>query len=164
MYSDSHANFNELTTAKIQDQFRAFEERTFKALGDKISTYESILTFFQFSLVLTLVPPYSYFRPPGLNCNKHCLEVTKSMGYHVVTLNSDPSDWKNPNNMTASKQYFDHEFATCENGQSYITVVDDSIDLTVDDLIPYVIKLAKNRGYRRKFPLAMLLSYTMLGL
>jgi hypothetical protein len=87
------------------------------------------------------------------------------MGYHVVTLNSDPSDYKNPDDMTASKAYFDNQFTNPpQKNQGFITVVDDSIAKTVDELIPYAIKLATDHGYKGTFPLAMLLSYTMLGL
>jgi hypothetical protein len=86
------------------------------------------------------------------------------MGYHVITRNSDPSDYNNKKDMTPSKKYFQNQFGNRPNDQGFITIVDETLNHSVDDLIPFAIEQATKSGYKGTFPLAMLLSYTMLGL
>jgi peptidoglycan/xylan/chitin deacetylase (PgdA/CDA1 family) len=127
--SDSHPDFTTLSKAEMQTQLSTFEALVGPILGGQTPTY---------------------FRPPYLKCNKDCLDVAKSMGYHVITANIDPRE-KPAGEVTSTsvKKVFTEEFEKAKaTGQSFIAYLSDLYDDTGKPAISAAIDLAKDYGLK----------------
>jgi peptidoglycan/xylan/chitin deacetylase (PgdA/CDA1 family) len=89
----------------------------------------------------------TYMRAPYLSCGPECLVDLKALGYHVIGSNLDSNDWKMDYN-TSKKHLHNALVPSSPSKDSYIPLFHELHHGTMDTLVPYVIKLIRQKGYR----------------
>lgn len=129
LHSNTHADMNTLTPAKIKDEY----EINLKAVQDTLG-----------------VSP-KFARPPFGNCNAACAKVLQGeMGLTVTQWNCDSNDWRYENSVQDRPKTFTN-IANIINPSnpktdSFVTLQHDIKDYSVD-LVPKIIDLIKSKGY-----------------
>lgn len=86
-------------------------------------------------------------RPPYLECTTACLADLAHLGYHVIRIDLDTMDWMH--NMTESKHYVSAALeGKSSNTHSFLPLAHDIFQDTVDVLVPYMIELMREEGYK----------------
>jgi peptidoglycan/xylan/chitin deacetylase (PgdA/CDA1 family) len=105
------------------------------------------LLYNEAALVSALGVIPTYMRPPYLVCGAECLEHIGRMGYHVVWNDVDTFDWRGDYN--ASLWIIYNSIGRSEAvTHSFMPLQHDIHEKTVDVLVPYMIELIKQQGYR----------------
>lgn len=81
-----------------------------------------------------------------------------ALGYHIIYFDLDTDDYNHLDNIQPSK---DRVTAAIQTGRSnFLSIAHDIHDVTVNDLMPFMLGALSNAGYRcRLFPLPMSISY-----
>lgn len=94
----------------------------------------------------------TYMRPPYLECSAEsgCIDVMKSLGYHIITNNIDTKDYMNDDAslIQNSKDRFNSQLSPSSAANSYIILAHDVHYQTVANLTEYMVTVARQRGYK----------------
>jgi peptidoglycan/xylan/chitin deacetylase (PgdA/CDA1 family) len=92
----------------------------------------------------------TYMRPPYGSCSKSsgCLQDMGDMGYKVIGWDLDTNDWRHQDDISISKSIFDNEASWDPTSSSNIVLAHDIHAQTVWSLAEYMIKGARERGYK----------------
>ena len=107
------------------------------------------------SAFLNIIGKYpTYMRPPYLECGATCLSILNTLGYHVISTNLDTLDWQfnSPETNWQSQQIFNDEISSTSGSSGRWLVLAHSVhETSVDLLAGYMIDLALEKGYKRKY-------------
>jgi peptidoglycan/xylan/chitin deacetylase (PgdA/CDA1 family) len=81
----------------------------------------------------------TYMRPPYFSYNSEVLSIIGGLGYKVITCDIDTLDWQDEN---SAEGVFQNGL---DNGAT-ITLAHDPLQLTVQNLVPYMINALKAKG------------------
>jgi len=130
LHSNTHADMNTLTAAKIKEEYTVNIKAVFDTIGK--------------------TPNYA--RPPFGNCNANCAKVlTGEMALTVVQWNCDSNDWQYEANVADQPKLFTN-MANIINPSnpktdSFITLQHDIKDYSVE-YVPKIIEMIKGKGYK----------------
>jgi peptidoglycan/xylan/chitin deacetylase (PgdA/CDA1 family) len=89
---------------------------------------------------LTIIGKYpTYMRPPYFAYNSEVLSIVGGLGYKVITCDIDTLDWQDESTAESTFQN------GLDNGAT-ITLAHDPLQLTVQNLVPYMINAIKAKG------------------
>lgn len=95
--------------------------------------------------VLGVVP--TYLRPPYLSTTDETLDVMDELGYHVVNLDLDTSDWAS--DYAAAEQNFLNAVKSSDpRTSSHIVLAHDIHERTAHEFAEFIIREGKAAGYR----------------
>jgi peptidoglycan/xylan/chitin deacetylase (PgdA/CDA1 family) len=99
-------------------------------------------------LVLGLKP--TYMRPPYGECNDSCRATLLKLGYQIIYWGLDPLDWARPN-ITSILEAFDlvqdlEKELKATTGVG-IVLMHDTLQLTVEVLLPMILEYFNSRSY-----------------
>jgi peptidoglycan/xylan/chitin deacetylase (PgdA/CDA1 family) len=97
----------------------------------------------------------TYMRAPYLNCGPDCqddMDAVTGLGYHVVNIDLDTYDWKRnyddaKRNFRDGNGQFPGLSQSPHGSGSFITLSHDIFEETVEDLVPFMMKIVKEYGY-----------------
>ena len=84
----------------------------------------------------------TYMRPPNGASGGNVVPTLSGMGYQVVTWDVDTEDWNNVP-MSTSQQKIRNAGT---NGNGHIILMHETIQSTVDQLVPWVLDYAQQNG------------------
>ncbi|UNI21543.1 hypothetical protein JDV02_007523 [Purpureocillium takamizusanense] len=92
----------------------------------------------------------TYMRPPFLSCGSNCQALMSQLGYHIVSTNLDTKDYENdsPTQIQVSKDRYSAGMSNTSISNSYIVLAHDTHEQTVTNLTDYMVRVAKDRGYK----------------
>lgn len=89
----------------------------------------------------------TYMRPPYTSLNGDVLADLKALGYHVINMDLDTSDWKG--DYVAAKANFINPVAAGNKvSSSFLVLMHDIHQQTVTDLVPYILNQVARLGYQ----------------
>lgn len=124
--------------------------RDLNKVNHTIQWSEMIYNEMAFRNIFGWIP--TYMRPPYLECSAEsgCVDVMKSLGYHIITNNIDTKDYMNDDAslIQNSKDRFSSQLSSNSAANSYIVLAHDVHYQTVANLTEYMVILARQRGYK----------------
>ncbi|KXJ90420.1 hypothetical protein Micbo1qcDRAFT_135665, partial [Microdochium bolleyi] len=97
--------------------------------------------------LLRMVGKYpTYMRPPFLAWNDEVLALLRSLGYHIISTDLDTSDWANNTPETWPNAVAN--FRTALDAGGSITLVHDVHQTTVENVLPAIIQIIKEKGLK----------------
>lgn len=89
----------------------------------------------------------TYMRPPYLKTGGNVPTAMKSLGYRMITDSIDSQDW-NGASASASEQKFRSAGPSTSDGKGHISLMHETYASTVRDLVPRLIKWAKENNLK----------------
>ncbi|KAK1984515.1 polysaccharide deacetylase [Colletotrichum cereale] len=124
--------------------------RDLNSVNSTIQRTEIIYNEMSFRNLFGWIP--TYMRPPYLECSEGsgCLNLLKTLGYHVINVNIDTKDYMYDSSemIQTAKDRFSSGVSTDTAANSYIELSHDVHYQTVFNLTQFMIDTAKARGYR----------------
>ncbi|EPS41832.1 hypothetical protein H072_4209 [Dactylellina haptotyla CBS 200.50] len=116
------SNFGSLTSAQLTTEMQKLETALFNIIGKKPT----------------------YMRPPYLATGGAVQSTMGSLGYRIITDDLDSGDW-NGYTQAQSQAVFN---AASTSGGGHITLMHETIQSTVTQLVPWVLSWAQSRGLK----------------
>ena len=90
-----------------------------------------------------------YMRPPYFSYNEGTLQTLGSMGYHVIQCDIDSQDWQNTSPDLVGNSL--SIYADGLNSGGSLSLMHDIHQTTVQDLVPRVLNLLRERGLKCEY-------------
>lgn len=104
----------------------------------------------------------TYMRPPYSSCEGECPQTMADLGYHICYFDLDTDDYNQLDNIQVAKNNVAN--AVAEGHAHYLSIAHDIHEVTVKELLPYMLETFKSKGYRSMLTLTLMFGLWVLTL
>lgn len=137
-------------TSGHQIASHTWTHRNLNIVNSTVRKTEMIYNEMAFRNLFGWIP--TYMRPPYLECDSTsgCLDLQKTLGYHVITNDIDTKDYQfdDAELIQQAKDRFSQAVSTNAAAEEYITLAHDVHYQTVVNLTAFMVSVSRSRGYK----------------